>query len=69
MNQETQDAIQAAVQAVQQLIHACRKGSPLYAENPRAVAQVSRTAKWLLNAITRLCREQLGTSGSNDRVA
>jgi hypothetical protein len=46
-----------ATQAVHQLVRACSKCGPLYPQNPRAVAQVSRTGKWLLNAITRLHRE------------
>jgi hypothetical protein len=46
--------IRAAEKAVQRLVTACRKDSPLYAQNPRAAAQVSRTGKWLLNATTAL---------------
>jgi len=57
MTLETQAAVDTAAQAVHQLIGACRKGGPLYTQSPRAVAQVSRTAKWLLSAIDRLRRD------------
>jgi hypothetical protein len=57
MNPETRATFQAAMHAVNHLVKTCRKGGPLYAQNPRAVAQVSRTGKWLLNAIQRLYRE------------
>ena len=57
MTREIRTTFHTATQAVNQLVRACRKGGPLYGQNPRAVAQVSRTGKWLLNAITRLHRE------------
>jgi hypothetical protein len=48
--------VNTAEEAVQELVVECRKGGPLYKHAPQAVAQVSRTSKWLLNAITRLRR-------------
>jgi hypothetical protein len=57
MTPEIHTTFRTATQAVHQLVRACRKGGPLYPQNPRAVAQVSRSGKWLLNAITRLYRE------------
>jgi hypothetical protein len=41
----TQNTLRAAERSVTRLIDACDKDGPLYAESPRAVAQVSRTAK------------------------
>jgi hypothetical protein len=46
--------VKQAQAAVTRLVEECRKGGPLYVQNPPAVAQVSRTAKWLLNALERL---------------
>ena len=40
--------------AVQRMVEACAKQSRLYRHNPKLVAQVSRTGKWLLNAIAAL---------------
>ena len=62
MDPETLALCRSAQEAVSQLVEACHKRHPLYARNPRAVAQVSRTGKWLLNAIDRLQRE-LGAAG------
>lgn len=56
------EAIQAAEKAVGQLVEECRKASSLHQQNPKAVAQVSRTGKWLLNAIASL-RKALNTLG------
>jgi hypothetical protein len=39
------------------LVQRCGKDGRLYEVRPKAVAQVSRTAKWLLNAITQLQSE------------
>jgi hypothetical protein len=50
----TLDVVRAAEAAVSQLVEACRKGGPVYASSPRAAAQVSRTAKWLINALAAL---------------
>jgi hypothetical protein len=57
MEPQTLKKIDAAEEAVTQLVEECRKPGPLYKESPRAVAQMSRTGKWLLNAITALRRE------------
>lgn len=57
MKQRTCTVLNDATKTVSQLVEICRKGSPLYLRNPKAVAQVSRTAKWLLNAIARLEQE------------
>ena len=54
MDQPTLDTTRAAEQSVARLVEACRKGGPLYRRDPKAVAQVSRTSKWLLNAIVAL---------------
>lgn len=56
------DVIQAAEKAVRQLVEECRKAGPLYQKSSKAVAQVSRTGKWLLNAISSL-RKALNTPG------
>jgi hypothetical protein len=53
----TQKALRAAEEAVTRLVEACRKAGPLYPRHPGAVAQVSRTSKWLLHALSRLRRE------------
>jgi hypothetical protein len=53
---ELPEAVRLAEEAVSRLAEECRKGGPLYARSPRAVAQVSRNAKWLLNAIDALRR-------------
>ena len=62
MDDQTQEKVRAAEEAVGRLIEECRKRGLLYNENPKAVAQVSRTGKWLLNAIAGLSR-MLGAPG------
>jgi hypothetical protein len=57
MEQETLKKFDAAEESVTQLVEECRKAAPLYRRSPRTVAQVSRTGKWLLNAIAALRRE------------
>jgi len=57
MNPQTEKTLRAAEDAVARLVEACGKDTPLYKQRPRAVAQVSRTGKWLLNAIAALRRE------------
>lgn len=64
MNRRTRTVVPSATQAVRRLVEVCHKGGPLYSQSPRAVAQVSHTAKWLLNAIARL--EQERSLSSND---
>jgi len=41
MDQQTQEMLRAAEEAVNRLVEACRKEGPLYKADPRAVAQVS----------------------------
>jgi hypothetical protein len=50
----TLNTLRSAERSVTRLVEECIKGGALYAESPQAVAQVSRTGKWLLNAITSL---------------
>ena len=57
MNLQVLNTLRAAEETVNDLVHECRKSGPMYNKCPRAVAQVSRTGKWLLNAITMLRRE------------
>ncbi len=57
MNVRTRNVLRAAEKAVGRLVEECRKGTPLYARSPKAIAQVSRTGKWLLNATAALSRE------------
>jgi len=54
MDQETLDTVSAAEEAIGHLVEVSRKRGPLYHQNPKAVAQVSRTAKWLLSALAAL---------------
>jgi hypothetical protein len=63
MDPQTSNVLRAAEEAVTCLVEACRKGAPLYVRNPKAVAQVSRTGKWLLNALAVL-RRALGSSAT-----
>lgn len=57
MNVQTTNTIRNAQESVNRLVQVCRQFGPLYTRQPKAVAQVSRTAKWLLHAITVLNRE------------
>lgn len=50
----TAKIVRAAGAAVQRLVNVCRKDQPLYRQYPKPVAQINRTAKWLLNALARL---------------
>jgi hypothetical protein len=52
--------LRAAEETVGRLVEACSKDGTLYLRDPRAVAQVSRTGKWHLNAIAAL-RKSLDT--------
>jgi hypothetical protein len=56
MDPQTQGVVHAAEEAVARLVEASRNPGPLYVRSPREVAQVSRTAKWLLNATAALSR-------------
>jgi hypothetical protein len=63
VNQDTLSAVRTVEQSVHQLVRACHKQGPVYARSPKAVAQVNRTSKWLLNALDRL-KEDQGTPAS-----
>jgi hypothetical protein len=54
VDQSTQNTLRAAEEAVAALVEGCRKDGTLYPRDPKAVAQVSRTGKWHLNAIAAL---------------
>ena len=54
MDPQTLRTLETAQEAVGQLVDACRRRGPLHRESPRLVGQVSRTAKWLLNAVRNL---------------
>jgi hypothetical protein len=57
VNKQILAAVRAAEKAVGRAVEACRKGGPLYAQSPRAVAQASRTGKGFLNALAALQRD------------
>lgn len=57
MSPKTSKVIAATQKNVNRLIDECRKDGPLYEQNPKIVAHVSRTSKWLLNAIGKLNTE------------
>jgi hypothetical protein len=48
------NTIRTAGESVTRLVEVCRKNGPLYTQDRKATAQVSRTGKWLLNAIAAL---------------
>jgi len=48
------NTIRAAQESVTRLVETCQKNGPGYVRAPKASAQVSRTGKWLLNAIAAL---------------
>jgi len=54
MKRLTLKSLGTAEKTVTRLIERCRKDGPHYARNPKIVAQVSRTGKWLLNALAAL---------------
>jgi hypothetical protein len=54
MKPGVQRTIRSAKLSLLRLVEQCRKEGPMYTACPRATAQVSRTGKWLLNAITVL---------------
>jgi hypothetical protein len=60
---ELPEAVRLAEAAVSRLVEECRKGGPLYLRSPKAVAQASRNARGLLNALDAL-RRGLAASGS-----
>ena len=54
MKRLTLKSIGSAQTTITRLVERCRKDGPHYARNPKVVAQVSRTSKWLLNALAAL---------------
>ena len=66
MNARTRALIRSAERKVGRLVEECRKGGPLYGEQPKATAQVSRTAKWLLNALASLRQAPSTAAASSD---
>jgi hypothetical protein len=58
--------LHAAEQAVRRLVKECSKQGTLYPRSPRAVAQVSRTGKWLLSALAALERALGAASTAED---
>lgn len=54
MNQQTQETLRAAEEAVTRLVEQCGKAAPMYEQEPRKAAQVSRTGKRPLNAVAAL---------------
>jgi hypothetical protein len=68
MDPITQNALCNAEDVVRDLVQLCRKGAPLYNKRPRAVAQVSRNAKWLLNALDVLRRKLEGPADSEEQA-
>ena len=66
MNERTRKALATAEKAVGRLVEKCRKGGPLYAQSPKAVAQVSRTGKWFLNAVAALGRALHASAADED---
>lgn len=69
MGTRTLNVPRRAEEAVTKLVEECRKGGPLYPKNPKAAAQVSRTSKWLLYAITALHKELTTPSTDTDTPA
>jgi hypothetical protein len=65
MDPITQETLRAA-EAVSSLVEACRSRNPAYRRSSRALAQVSRTGKWLLHALARLRRDL--TTPPNDET-
>jgi hypothetical protein len=51
---QTLKKLDSAERAVHHLVAHCCKEGRLYRHNPKLVAQVSRTGKWLLNAMAAL---------------
>ena len=54
MDESNRNTLRAAEEAVAALVEACRKDGTIYPRDPKAVAQVSRTGKWHLNAIASM---------------
>lgn len=54
MNRQAYQVVAVTEKNVKRLVDVCRKNGPLYQEKPQIVAHVSRTSKWLLNALSKL---------------
>ena len=54
MSKSASNTIRSAEKSVARLVETCQKAGRLYVKSPKTVAQVSRTGKWLLNAIAEL---------------
>jgi hypothetical protein len=57
MNRKTQKLVRSVETVIGRLIEACQKDGRLYDTHPQVVAHVSRTSKWLLNALAKLQTE------------
>jgi len=58
MNLKTRKVVASTEKNVKRLVDVCQKHGPLYVQNPQVVAHISRTSKWLLNAIGKLNGEK-----------
>jgi hypothetical protein len=57
----------SVAEGVGRLVGHCGQDGPLDARHPRALAQVSRTAKWLLNALASRRRARDATPEDTER--
>jgi hypothetical protein len=67
MTPTTRNIIRRGEEAVRRLLEECRPTHLLYGRSPRKVAQISRTGKWLLNAIAALKGELQPSSSIEDK--
>ncbi len=51
------ELFRTAQDVVQRLVAECRPDAPLYQQHRKSMAQISRTSKWLLNALAALDQE------------
>jgi hypothetical protein len=51
MNLQDASLLERTANNLDELIHASRKLGPLYTENPKLVADISRKSKWLRTAL------------------
>ncbi len=63
MDQKTKEMLRAAEEAVANLVAGCCNAGPLHSRCRREAAQVSRTGKWLLNAVKALRSALASTEG------
>lgn len=57
MRPVTHPILRRTAKTVQHLLVVCRNDGLMDKANPKAIAQVSRTGKWLLNAIAQFTNE------------